>query len=270
MLEKIKDATQFLKNKMDQAPVAGIVMGTGLGQLSEEINIQQSFSYDEIPHFPVSTVEGHAGELIYGELGGKMVVAMKGRFHYYEGYDMKEVTFPIRVMKSLGIEYLFLSNASGGMNPEFRVGDIMVLEDHINLFPDNPLRGKNHEELGPRFPDMSEPYDKILVAKALAIAGQHSIILQKGVYVGLAGPTFETPAEYRYLRIIGGDAVGMSTVPETIVARHAGITCFAASVITDLGIVGQIEEVSHEEVMLAAKNAAPKLQLIIRELIAGL
>lgn len=267
MLESINETINFLKNKVDFKPEAGIILGTGLGGLTEEINVQVEIPYQEIPNFPVSTVEGHSGKMIFGELGGKKVVAMQGRFHFYEGYDMQEVTFPVRVMKYLGIQTLFASNASGGVNPDFEIGDIMIITDHINLFPSNPLIGANDESVGPRFPDMSEPYDKSLIALAEQVAKEENISVQKGVYAGLSGPCFETPAEYKYIRIIGADTVGMSTVPEVIVAKHMGLSSFAVSIITDLGVEGKIEEVSHEEVQKAAAGSAPKMTAIIREML---
>ena len=241
-------------------------MGTGLGQLASEITDKYEFPYSEIPNFPVSTVEGHAGKLIFGKLGGKDIMAMEGRFHYYEGYDMKEVTFPERVMFELGIETLFVSNASGGMNPDFVIGDLMIIDDHINFFPEHPLRGKNFPT-GPRFPDMHEAYDKNLRDLADIIAREKSIRVVHGVYVGVQGPTFETPAEYRMYHRLGGDAVGMSTVPEVIVARHCGINVFGMSIITDLGLEGQPVEVSHEEVQEAANKAQPLMTEIMREII---
>ena len=241
-------------------------MGTGLGQLASEITDKYEFPYSEIPNFPVSTVEGHAGKLIFGKLGGKDIMAMEGRFHYYEGYDMKEVTFPERVMFELGIETLFVSNASGGMNPDFVIGDLMIIDDHINFFPEHPLRGKNFPT-GPRFPDMHEAYDKNLRDLADTIACEKSIRVVHGVYVGVQGPTFETPAEYRMYHRLGGDAVGMSTVPEVIVARHCGIKVFGMSIITDLGLEGQPVEVSHEEVQEAANKAQPLMTEIVREII---
>ncbi len=241
-------------------------MGTGLGQLASEITDKYEFPYSEIPNFPVSTVEGHAGKLIFGKLGGKDIMAMEGRFHYYEGYDMKEVTFPERVMFELGIETLFVSNASGGMNPDFVIGDLMIIDDHINFFPEHPLRGKNFPT-GPRFPDMHEAYDKNLRDLADTIAREKSIRIVHGVYVGVQGPTFETPAEYRMYHRLGGDAVGMSTVPEVIVARHCGIKVFGMSIITDLGLEGQPVEVSHEEVQEAANKAQPLMTGIMREII---
>jgi purine-nucleoside phosphorylase len=267
MLETIKQTADYLKGRIGEIPNTAIILGTGLGELANEIEDKTDIPYTEIPNFPVSTVEGHSGKLIVGTLGGKKVLAMQGRFHYYEGYTMKEVTFPIRVFQALNIEYLFVSNAAGGMNSSFDVGDIMLIEDHINLFPEHPLHGKNYKELGTRFPDMSEAYNKELRLKAMEIANKKNIKLQHGVYIGLQGPTFETPAEYNYLRIIGGDAVGMSTVPEVIVANHAGMKVLAFSIITDLGVIGKIVEVSHEEVQIAAKIAQPKMAEIMRTIV---
>jgi len=267
MLEAIRQTSNYLKSKIEEIPNTAIILGTGLGELVHEIDDKQIIPYTEIPNFPVSTVEGHSGNLIIGTLGGKKILAMQGRFHYYEGYSMQQVTFPIRIFQALGIRYLFVSNAAGGMNPSFDIGDIMLIEDHINLFPEHPLRGKNYDELGTRFPDMSEAYDKKLRLMALEIAKEKNIKLQHGVYVGVQGPTFETPAEYYFFRTIGGDAVGMSTVPEVIVANHAKMEVLAFSIITDLGVIGKIVEVSHEDVQKAAKNAQPKMAAIMREII---
>ena len=269
MLKKIKNSVEFLQKKTNFKPQLGIILGTGLGGLVNEIEIEHSISYEEIPYFPISTVEGHSGRLIFGNLGGKKVVAMQGRFHFYEGYDMDMVTFPVRVMKLLGINNLIVSNASGGINPVYEVGDLMILSDHINLIP-NPLIGQNIEELGPRFPDMSETYCPKLITKAEVIAKANNIPVQKGVYIALTGPTLETPAEYKYMRIIGGDTVGMSTVPEVIVARHMEIPCFAMSVITDLGVPGKIKKVTHKEIQAVSEIAEPKLTLIIKELITSI
>lgn len=231
MLQNTKESANFITEKTNFNPEIGIILGTGLGGLVSEIEIEHSLPYNEIPNFPLSTVEGHSGRLILGILGGKKVVAMQGRFHFYEGYCMEKVTFPVRVMKFLGIKNLILSNASGGVNPDYEVGDLMILEDHICLIP-NPLIGANLDELGPRFPDMSDSYCKDMIQIAQQIASENNLPIQKGVYVALTGPTLETPAEYKYMRIIGGDTVGMSTAPEVIVARHMGIPCFAMSVIT--------------------------------------
>jgi len=270
MYEKVKETEKFLKEKTKANPRVGIVLGSGLGNLSDHIEIETAINYSDIPNFPVSTVKGHKGRLIFGKLGGKDIVAMQGRFHYYEGWTMEQLTFPVRVLKFLGIELLVLSNAAGGMNPGFNIGDIMLINDQINLFPDNPLMGANDDRFGPRFPDMSEIYSKEIITKALLVAKENNIEVKEGVYIGTSGPTFETPAEYRYFRIIGGDAVGMSTVPEAIVARHMGLPCFAVSVITFLGIAGQVETVSHEEVLAAANAAEPKLTTIITGIIEKL
>ncbi len=267
MLQKINEAVHYLQDQHPGEIHTGIILGTGLGGLVKEIEIKRTISYSDIPHFPVSTVEGHQGRLIFGQLNGVEIMAMQGRFHYYEGYTMQQVTFPVRVMHQMGVNHLVVSNASGGLNPDFKVGDIMVITDHINLFGDNPLLGKNYNELGPRFPDMSAPYNHNLIKKVLETAASLNIKLQKGVYVGTSGPTFETPAEYKYFRTIGGDAVGMSTVPEVIVARHMGITCFGISIITDSGVPGQIVEISHEEVQEVAAAAEPKMTRVITELV---
>lgn len=267
MLEKISQTARYIQERISDIPSTAIILGTGLGALVDHIEDKVYIPYTEIPNFPVSTVEGHSGNLIFGKLGDKRVMAMQGRFHYYEGYDMKEVTFPIRVMKALGIDTLFVSNAAGGMNKEFRVGDIMIITDHINLFPENPLRGKNYAELGPRFPAMTEAYDHRLIALADQIAQEKGIRVMHGVYVGTPGPTFETPAEYEYFRIIGGDAVGMSTVPEVIVANHASMKVFGVSVITDLGGKDVTDVPTHEEVQKAANEAQPRMMEIMRELV---
>ena len=266
MYEEIQKTASWLKERMTTNPKTAIILGTGLGQLASEITDSYEFPYSEIPNFPVSTVEGHAGKLIFGKLGGKDIMAMEGRFHFYEGYNMKEVTFPERVMYELGIETLFVSNASGGMNPLFKIGDLMVITDHINFFPEHPLHGKNFPT-GPRFPDMHEAYNKRLIVLANDIAKEFDITLQHGVYLGVQGPTFETPAEYRMYHLMGADAVGMSTVPEVIVARHCGIKVFGMSIITDLGGFDTPVEVSHEEVQKAANSAQPKMTTIMREMI---
>lgn len=268
MLEKINLTANYIKAKISNLPNIAIILGTGLGALVNHIEEAEYISYSDIPNFPISTVEGHSGNLIFGYLGGKRIMAMQGRFHYYEGYDMKEVTFPIRVMKALGVKTLFVSNAAGGMNKEFTVGDIMIINDHINLFPENPLRGKNYNELGPRFPAMTEAYSHKLIKLANGIAAEKGIRVMNGVYVGTSGPTFETPAEYEYFRIIGGDAVGMSTVPEVIVANHASMEVFGVSVITDLGGKDITEVPTHEEVQKAAMNAQPKMVEIMQSLIS--
>ena len=267
MLEKIQETAGFIKSRVQTIPNIAIILGTGLGELVHEISDKKDIPYENIPNFPVSTVEGHSGKLIFGKLGGKDVIAMQGRFHYYEGYSMQEVTFPIRVFQALGIKYLFVSNAAGGMNGSFDIGDIMLIDDHINTFPEHPLRGKNYKELGVRFPDMSDAYNKELRLLAMQIAKENNIKLQHGVYVGTQGPTFETPAEYNWFRIIGGDAVGMSTVPEVIVANHAKMKVLAFSIITDLGVIWKIVEVTHEDVQQAAKIAQPKMAYIMQEVI---
>lgn len=267
MVGKIIQTADYIRGKVSDMPQIAIILGTGLGALVDSMDDKLLVPYTEIPNFPVSTVEGHSGNLIFGTLGGKRVMAMQGRFHYYEGYDMKEVTFPVRVMKALGVETLFVSNAAGGMNKEFKVGDIMLITDHINLFPENPLRGKNYEELGPRFPAMTEAYSKRLIARAKQIAEVKGIRVMEGVYVGTSGPTFETPAEYEFFRVIGGDAVGMSTVPEVIVANHAGMEVFGVSVITDLGGKDITDVPTHEEVQKAAMNAQPNMIEIMKSLV---
>jgi purine-nucleoside phosphorylase len=267
MIEKIKASAAYIQAKITQIPEFGIILGSGLGNLANDIELSVALDYGDIPHFPVSTVFGHKGRLLFGTLGGRQVVVMQGRFHYYEGYSMQEVTFPVRVMKMLGVQKLIVSNAAGGLNPEQELGDLMIIKDHINLFPENPLRGKNDESLGPRFPDMSQVYDLQMISTAKEVMHESGIKVQEGVYVGTAGPTFETPSEYRYMRIIGGDAVGMSTVPEVIVARHMNMDVFAISVITDLGVIGKIQEISHEEVVAAAKGAEPKMARVVSELI---
>lgn len=269
MLENIKYTANHLISIVGENYEVGIILGTGLGDLVSEIEVTHSLAYEDIPNFPVSTVEGHSGKLIFGSLGGKRVVALQGRFHYYEGYSMNEVVFPVRVMKFLGIKTLVVSNASGGVNPDFEIGDIMLMDDHINLFGDNPLIGKNMDELGPRFPDMSEPYDRSLIKKVQDIAKENSIDIQQGSYAGLSGPTLETPAEYNYVRAIGADTVGMSTVPEVIAARHMGIPCVGFSIITDLGIPGKIIEMTHEIVQEVAKKSTPKVTKIVKDLIQG-
>lgn len=267
-MTKINEATQYIQNRVETSPNIGIILGTGLGALVNDIEIEHEIDYEDIPHFPVSTVESHSGKLIFGTLAGKSVVVMKGRFHYYEGYSMKQVTFPVRVMKLLGIEKLIISNAAGGLNPEYQLSDLMIIKDHINLLPESPLRGPNLDEMGVRFPDMSDAYDNQMVESAINIASKHGIQAHSGVYASVTGPSLETPAEYKYIRIIGADAVGMSTVPENLVARQMGIPCFAISVITDLGVEGKIEKVLVENVIEAAMKAEPHMTTIITELVA--
>ena len=266
LLEKIIETRDFLVEKGLVEPEFGLILGSGLGELAEEVENAIVIDYADIPNWGQSTVVGHAGKLVYGDLAGRKVLALQGRFHFYEGYSMKEVTFPVRVMRELGIKTLFVSNAAGGTNADFEIGDLMIIRDHINFFPEHPLHGKNIE-YGPRFPDMSEAYSKELIDKALEIAKEKGIKVQQGVYIGTQGPTFETPAEYKMFHILGADAVGMSTVPEVIVANHCGIKVFGVSVITDLGVEGKIVEVSHEEVQKAADEAQPRMTTIMREMI---
>lgn len=269
-MKRLEETVSFIRAAYAHTPVVGIVLGSGLGNLVAEMKVEKEIPYSDLPHFPVSTVEGHSGKMIFGELGGKKVLAMAGRFHYYEGYSASEVAYPVRVMKMLGVETLLLSNAAGGMNLDFEVGDLMIIRDQISLFTVNPLIGKNESQLGPRFPDMSEPYNKSLIEKALAIAAEQGISVHQGVYAGVTGPTFETRAEYKMLHILGADAVGMSTVQEVIVARHMGVKVFAISVITDLGIREEENIITHEEVLAAAGAAEPKLTAIFKQLVQAI
>jgi purine-nucleoside phosphorylase len=266
-IDKINETVAFIRSKVSTASEVGIILGSGLGELVHQLEIQQEIAYSDIPNFPVSTVKGHGGKLLFGSLNGKQVVMLSGRFHYYEGYSMQETTFPVRVMKALGAHTLMVSNAAGGMNPSFQVGDLMIIRDHINLFPEHPLRGQNDEKIGPRFPDMTEPYDLQFISTVKSIAAKHDIQVHDGVYIGLQGPTFETKAEYHFLHVIGGDAVGMSTVPEVIVAKHSGMKVFGMSVITDLGIRDEMNTITHEEVLEAAEKAAPKMALLFAQLV---
>ncbi|HET9825032.1 MAG TPA: purine-nucleoside phosphorylase [Chitinophagaceae bacterium] len=268
--QKLNDALSYLKRAYPHSPEVGIVLGSGLGNFSDEVDVETEIGYKEIPHFPVSTVEGHKGKLIFGTLSGKKVVCMAGRFHFYEGYDSEQVVFPIRVMKLLGIRTLLLSNAAGGVNPAFKVGDLMIITDHVSFFTRNPLIGKNISELGPRFPDMSEPYKKELVQKAREVAKRLGITLREGVYFGVTGPTFETRAEYKFVHALGGDAVGMSTVQECIAANHMNLPVFAMSVITDIGIREDENRITHEEVLQAAKGAEPNFAAVFREMIRAI
>jgi purine-nucleoside phosphorylase len=270
IFEQLNETTSYIKQQYNIAPTVGIVLGSGLGNFVSELSVEKEIDYDSIPHFPVSTVEGHHGKLIFGELGGKKVVAMAGRFHYYEGYTPQQVSYPIRVMKMLGVETVLISNAAGGTGATFKVGDLMVIRDHISFFAINPLLGKNEDALGPRFPDMSEPYSYELIAKVKTIAERLQIPLQEGVYFGVTGPTFETRAEYKLIKLLGGDAVGMSTVQEVIAARHVGMRVFAMSVITDIGIREEENVITHEEVLQAAKDAEPKLTAIFLKLVEEL
>jgi len=266
ILERVNKTTRFIQNQIAESPEIGIVLGTGLGALVNEIEISESIGYDTIPDFPVSTVESHSGKFIFGKLGGKRVVAMQGRFHYYEGYSMEDIVLPVRVMKQLGIQNLFVSNACGGINPAYQKGDLCIINDHINLFPGNPLIGKNINEFGPRFPDMSASYDKKMIALANTIAIKEGIVARNGVYAGVTGPMLETPAEYKFLRVIGADIVGMSTIPEVIAARHMNLPCFACSIVTDI-CYGEIVPVTLAEIISIANKAEPKLTILFKKLI---
>ncbi len=266
MLETINETVSFLKSRLKYPPDIGIILGSGFGGMVKHIDITDTIPFEVIPGFQPSTVEGHNGKLIFGSIGEHRIVALQGRFHFYEGLGMNQITHPVRVFKFLGVHTLFLSNASGALNPDYNIGDLMIIEDHINLQP-NPLIGPNLDSLGPRFPDMSEAYDKVLIHHAEKIARKNAIQIRKGVYVAVPGPTYETPAEYRYFRIIGGDAVGMSTVPEVIVARHMGIQCFAISIIADLGVPGKIMHITHEEVLAAVEESEPQLSFLFKSMI---
>lgn len=268
MWEQLERTVNFIKDRTNYTPEYGIILGSGLGSFTDDIKIDFSIPYNEIPNFPVSTVQGHKGTLVFGTIGDKKVVAMQGRFHFYEGYDMKQITFPVRVMKYLGISKLIVSNASGGVNSDYEVGSVVLIKDHINMFPEHPLRGKNDERFGPRFLNMNETYNRAMISEAKAIAKDNGITVFEGVYLGLQGPTFETFAEYKMVKNLGADCVGMSTVPEVIVARHMGIDCFGLSVITDMGDVeSAMEDVSHDEVLKAAAKAEPHVRKLIKELI---
>ncbi|MCZ8091477.1 MAG: purine-nucleoside phosphorylase [Flavobacterium sp.] len=267
MWEQVQQTVEYIKNKTGFTPEYGVILGSGLGSFTDDIRIEFTLPYNEIPNFPVSTVEGHKGALVFGTIGDKKVVAMQGRFHYYEGYDMKQVTFPVRVMKYIGVTKLIVSNASGGVNPNYKVGSIVLIKDHINMLPEHPLRGKNDERFGPRFVNMSEPYSQKMIAKAKEVAKELNIEVQDGVYLGLQGPTFETLSEYRMVKALGGDCVGMSTVPEVIVARHMELETFGLSVITDMGNEDAIETITHEEVLEAAREAEPHVRQLIKQLI---
>ncbi len=271
MFQALHETVEYIKRKTDNfTPEFGIVLGTGLGGLVNEIEVEYNLMYSNIPNFPISTLEFHSGKLIFGTLKGKKVIAMQGRLHYYEGYSMQQITFPIRVMKALGIQRLFVSNAAGSLNSNFKKGDLMIINDHINLQPESPLRGHNDSEMGPRFPDMSEPYNRHLITTAMEIAKAENIICHQGVYVSVTGPNLETKAEYKYLRIIGGDAVGMSTIPEVIVANHMSVPVFAISVLTDEGFTEVLKPVSLEEILETAKTAEPKMTKILSQLISTL
>ena len=268
--KKLSETTEFLKSRIKSEPLVGIILGSGLGNLVEHIEVDTKIPYQDIPHFPVSTVKGHSGQLVFWKIGSKSVVAMQGRIHYYEGYSMQEVTYPVRSMKFLGIKYLIVSNAAGGVNPKFAPGDLMLIVDHINLMPENPLRGPNDEALGPRFPSMHNAYDRDLRQLALSVAAELGIPLQQGVYVALQGPNLETPAEYLFVRTIGGDAVGMSTVPEVIVANHMGVRVLGFSVITNVANPYDPKETTHEEVLKAADRAGKKLIKLVSTVIGRL
>ena len=270
LFDKITETTNFLKPYNTSNAKVAVVLGSGLGNFVQELKVDSEIAYSQIPHFPVSTVQGHSGKLIFGSIAGKPVIAMAGRFHFYEGYSVEDVVFPIRVMKFLGVETLLLSNAAGCVNTSFKIGDLMIIRDHISFATKNPLIGKNDERFGPRFPDMSEPYNKQLIAKAKELAQQLNIDLKEGVYFCATGPTFETHAEYKMVHILGGDAVGMSTVQEVIVAQHMNMNVFAMSVITDIGIRDNDNVITHEEVLQAAKEAEPKFSALFREMIASL
>lgn len=268
-MKAIESAAKFLRKQYATVPEIGIVLGSGLGNFTRQMQVDLEVAYTDIPNFPVSTVAGHRGRLLFGSISGKQVVAMEGRFHYYEGYDPREVVFPVRVMKLLGVHTLLLSNAAGAVNPAYRIGDIMIIRDHLSFFVPNPLIGKNLASLGTRFPDMSEPYKKHLIEKARVIAATHNIPIHEGVYVAVPGPTYETPAEYNMIRLIGADVVGMSTVQETIAAVHMNMEVFAISVVTDLG-TADARPISHDEVLTAAAAAEPRMALLLRELIAAI
>jgi purine-nucleoside phosphorylase len=270
LLSQLDETVQFLRARYSNKPSVGIVLGSGMGNFTDEIVIEKEIDYADIPNFPLSTVEGHKGKLVFGKLSNKTVMVMAGRFHFYEGYTAQEIVFPIRVMKWLGVEILILSNAAGAVNPSFNVGDLMIIKDHISLFTPNPLIGKNFEELGPRFPDMSEPYKRSLIQQVKAIAEKNGIKLKEGVYVSVTGPTFETTAEYNLISVIGADAVGMSTVQECIAAHHMGMSVFAVSIITDLAVREENNMITHEEVLRAALETEPKLALLLRELVGAL
>lgn len=267
MWEQVHETVSYIKDRTGFTPEYGVILGSGLGSFTDDIQIEFTLPYSEIPNFPLSTVQGHKGALVFGTIGSKKVVAMQGRFHFYEGYDMKQVTFPVRVMKYLGVTKLIVSNASGGVNPSYEVGSIVLIKDHINMMPEHPLRGKNDERFGPRFLNMSEPYSRKMMTKAREIASEKEIKIHDGVYLGLQGPTFETLAEYRMVKALGADCVGMSTVPEVIVARHMDLEVFGLSVITDMGDEDNIEEVNHAEVLKAAQKAEPHVRMLIKTLI---
>src|SRR5690606_25369220 len=267
MWEKVQQTVAYIQEKINFTPEFGVILGSGLGGFVNDIKILHKLPYSEIPNFPVSTVQGHKGNLIFGKIGDKNVVAMQGRFHYYEGYSMHEVTFPVRVMKYLGVETLIVSNASGGVNPTYKVGDIVLIYDHINMMPEHPLRGINEERFGPRFVNMGEPYNKKLIQRAKELATELEVEVKDGIYYGLQGPTFETLAEYKMIKIVGADCVGMSTVPEVIVARHMDMNCLGVSVMSDIGSEEFMAEINHKEVLKAVKGAEPHLRTLVKEFI---
>lgn len=270
LLQLLAETTAFIKERYTEQPLIGIVLGSGLGNFTSGMQVGCEIDYSGLPHFPVSTVTGHSGKLIFGKMNNKNVVVMAGRFHYYEGYTTQQVVYPIRVLKMLGIQTLLISNAAGGVNTSFKVGDMMIINDHISMFTINPLLGKNEDALGTRFPDMSEPYSKEIIAKAKSIAKDLGYEVKEGVYCGVTGPTFETRAEYKLIKTVGGDAVGMSTVQEVIAAVHAGMKVFAMSIITDLGIREEDNIITHEEVLAAANEAEPKMTAIFKDLVGVL
>lgn len=270
LAEQLIETATYIKTKFNAQPAIGVVLGSGLGNFIKEIQVEFEINYSDLPHFPVSTVKGHSSKLIFGKMNEKNIVVMAGRFHYYEGYTVQQVVYPIRVLKMLGINTLLISNAAGSVNTSFAVGDLMIITDHISLFTTNPLIGKNEDEIGTRFPDMSQPYNKEFIAKAKTIAQDLNFDLKQGIYCGVTGPTFETRAEYKLIKAVGADAVGMSTVQEVIAAVHAGIKVFAMSIITDMGIREEKNEITHEEVLAAATEAEPKMTAIFKELIAAL
>lgn len=269
MWELVQETVNFIKEKTNFEPEYGVILGSGLGSFTDDMEIEFVLPYSEIPNFPIATVQGHKGALVFGWIGHKKIVAMQGRFHYYEGYSMQEVTFPVRVLHALGIEKLIVSNASGGVNVNYNVGDIVVITDHINLMPDHPLRGKNDERFGPRFVNMSEPYSRKMIEKAKELAKNLDIEVKEGVYLGLQGPTFETLAEYKMVKILAADCVGMSTVPEIIVARHMNLESFGISIITDIGNEESIGRITHSDVLAAAQSAEPKVRKLIAELVVS-
>lgn len=267
LLQQLSETTAYIRSKYSKQPLLGVVLGSGLGNFTSGMQVECAIDYSDLPHFPVSTVVGHKGRLVFGTMNNKPVVVMAGRFHFYEGYTPQQVVYPVRVMKMLGVETLLLSNAAGGVNTSFKVGDMMIITDHISFFTVNPLIGKNEDALGTRFPDMSEPYSKEIISKAKTIAKQLGYEVKEGVYCGVTGPTFETRSEYKLIKVIGGDAVGMSTVQEAIAANHMGMKVFAMSIITDIGIREEENVITHEEVLAAANEAEPKMTAIFKELV---